>query len=213
MEYQLRNWQYFSWLCRAILTSSSMYTAWTRLPGLCTTNRPREPGASAAVCAAIPNREMSTITTPWCTNTPTARRSMLIAAKWPVAQTTFPTSFIGTKGTAYLFNKPRIEGENPWQYEGPAPASQMYDREHEALFHAIRANEPVNNGEYMARSTMWALLGRMVDYTGQVIAWEDAMQSQQDFSLPHYAFDITPPVLPDANGNYDIPRPGTAKLI
>ena len=45
----------------------------------------------------------------------------------------------------------------------------MYDVEHEGLFAAIRSGKTINNGDYMARSTMLAILGRMVDYTGQPI--------------------------------------------
>ena len=121
--------------------------------------------------------------------------------------------FVGTKGTAYLYSKPRIEGENPWVYEGPSPGSKMYDKEHEELFAAIRAGKPLNNGVYMARSTMWAILGRMVDYTGQVIKWDDALNSKLDLSPARYAFDAPPPVLPGPDGNYPIPKPGTTKFI
>jgi hypothetical protein len=62
----------------------------------------------------------------------------------------------GTKGIAHLL-KGRIEGENEWSYAGPQ--GNMYDVEHQELFAAIRAGKPVNNGVYMARSTMLALLG------------------------------------------------------
>ena len=64
----------------------------------------------------------------------------------------------------------------------------MYDVEHEALFAAIRAGKPINNGVYMARSTMLAILGRMVDYTGQAITWDEAINSKQDL----VAEDATP---------------------
>ena len=63
-----------------------------------------------------------------------------------------------------------------------ARAGNMYDLEHEALFEAIRAGKPINNGLYMASSTMLAILGRMVDYTGQEITWDKAINSQQALS-------------------------------
>ena len=59
----------------------------------------------------------------------------------------------------------------------------MYVLEHKALFEAIRSGKPINNGVYMARSTMLAILGRMVDYTGQVITWDAAINSQQSLVL------------------------------
>ena len=121
--------------------------------------------------------------------------------------------FTGTKGTAFLYSKPRIEGENPWRYTGPSPGSKMYDKEHQELFGSIRSGVPINNGVYMARSTMLAILGRMVDYTGQALTWDKAINSQLDLSPERYAFDAAPPVLPEADGNYPIPMPGITKFI
>ncbi len=118
--------------------------------------------------------------------------------------------FIGTKGRANVL-KHVIEGENPWKYSGPKPS--MYDVEHQELFAAIRSGNTINNGDYLAKSTMWAILGRMVDYTGQALTWDKAINSQQDFSLERYTLDAIPPVVPDADGNYPIPMPGITKFI
>ena len=87
--------------------------------------------------------------------------------------------FLGTKGrcATILAQQPVIEGENPWHFTGEE--GNMYELEHEALFAAIRAGKPINNGLYMARSTMLAILGRMVDYTGQAITWDQAINSKQ----------------------------------
>ena len=84
--------------------------------------------------------------------------------------------YIGTKGRASILDF-RIEGENPWHYRGPE--ANMYDIEHQELFAAIRAGKPINNGLYGARSTMLAILGRMVNYTGKTLTWDDAINSQQ----------------------------------
>jgi myo-inositol 2-dehydrogenase / D-chiro-inositol 1-dehydrogenase len=116
---------------------------------------------------------------------------------------------IGTKGRASILQH-KIEGENPWRYSGPQPS--MYDLEHQALFAAIRSGKPINNGRYLAHSTMWAILGRMVDYTGQVITWEQAMNSQQKLAPENYAFDANPPVLPGADGKYPIAVPGVTQF-
>ena len=51
----------------------------------------------------------------------------------------------------------------------------MYEVEHQELFAAIRSGDPINDGEYMADSTMWAILGRMADYTGRVLTWEQGL--------------------------------------
>jgi predicted dehydrogenase len=117
---------------------------------------------------------------------------------------------LGTKGRCHLM-KHRIEGETNWQYEGPNP--NMYVAEHEALFASIRHGRPINNGVYMARSTMWAIAGRMATYTGKTITWEQAMNSKEDLSPQRYAWDADPPILPDENGNYPIAIPGQTPLV
>lgn len=118
--------------------------------------------------------------------------------------------FLGTKGHANIL-KHQIDGENAWQFRGEG--GNMYDLEHEALFQSIRSGEPINNGLYMARSTMLAILGRMVTYTGQMITWDDALNSQQVLAPSSYTWDADPPVLPDENGHYPIAMPGTTKFV
>ena len=69
----------------------------------------------------------------------------------------------------------------------------MYQAEHDDLFAAIRAGKPINNGEYMARSTLLAIMGRMAAYTGQEVTWEMALNSKEDLSPARYDWDAPPP--------------------
>ncbi len=62
----------------------------------------------------------------------------------------------------------------------------MYQNEHDAFFASIRANTPINNGDYMCKSTLLAIMGRMACYTGQVVTWEQALNSREDLSPPRY---------------------------
>jgi len=117
---------------------------------------------------------------------------------------------LGTKGTCNVL-KHRIEGESPWVFEGPKP--NMYVAEHEALFASIRSGQPINNGLYMARSSMLAVLGRMATYTGKTITWDQAINSKEDLSPASYAWDADPPILPDENGQYPIAVPGETKFV
>jgi len=114
--------------------------------------------------------------------------------------------FFGTKGHAVITPKHEIDGENPWRFEGSG--GNMYQLEHEALFQSIRSGRPINNGLYMSRSTMLAILGRMVTYTGQAISWEDAINSNESLAPTSYSWDAEPPTLPDENGKYPVAMPG-----
>jgi predicted dehydrogenase len=100
---------------------------------------------------------------------------------------------LGTKGKAALNGSrrgggPRIEAGATWRYDGPP--TDVFQAEHDALFASIRRGEPINNGEYMAKSTLLAIMGRMAAYTGQVITWEWALSSEEDLSPPRYDWDV-----------------------
>ncbi len=118
---------------------------------------------------------------------------------------------LGTKGRAIVTPKHTIEGENPWKFRGEG--GNMYVLEHEALFNSIRSGEPVNNGVYMARSTMMGILGRMVCYTGKAITWDEAMASTEDLSPASCAWDADPPILPNAEGEYPVAIPGQTPFV
>lgn len=121
--------------------------------------------------------------------------------------------FVGTKGRAnILANRIEgIDGQTKWKFEGKKPS--MYDVEHQELFAAIRAGKTINNGLYMGRSTMLAVLGRMVTHSGQAITWDQAINSKVELAPAKYAMDAQPPILPDKEGKYPVSVPGVTKVI
>jgi predicted dehydrogenase len=118
---------------------------------------------------------------------------------------------LGSKGQAYMPHRCCIKGQNPWRYRGPK--GNMFDAEHVALFRSIRQGKPRNDGAYMTLSTMLAILGRMVTYTGQEITWEQAVNSQETLAPAQYRWDADPPCLPDKNGQYPMAVPGVTKFV
>ena len=113
--------------------------------------------------------------------------------------------FSGTLGNATIL-RGQITGKNP--YEQKKVSSDMYQLEHNELFKAIRTGNTINNGDYMAKSTMLGILGREVCYTGRRITWEDMLNSDVALVPEGYGNDANPPTLPDANGRYKIHLPG-----
>ncbi len=86
----------------------------------------------------------------------------------------------GEKGSAVLTEKRngvRINAKEAWSYVGEP--KNLYQVEHDELFASIRAGKPLNNGEYMAKSTLLAIMGRMATYTGQEITWDMAWNSKE----------------------------------
>jgi predicted dehydrogenase len=102
---------------------------------------------------------------------------------------------LGTHGRATLAERRKglriSSSKGTWAFGGPQ--NRMYQTEHDELFASIRNGKPINNGEYMAKSTLLAIMGRMAAYTGQEITWEQALSSQENLSPPRYAWDAQPP--------------------
>lgn len=110
----------------------------------------------------------------------------------------------GSRGQA-LVSERRLEitTDATWQFKDNV--KNMYQVEHDELFAGIRQGTPLNNGEYMAKSTLLAIMGRMATYTGQEVTWEQALNSQQDLSPQEYAWGPAPDV--------EIARPGVTRLV
>ncbi len=112
----------------------------------------------------------------------------------------------GTKGKATVLSG-TIEGANP--YKTTKGGGNMYQLEHVELFKAIRGNRDyINNGEYMANSTLMAIMGRMAAYTGKKITLDEVMQDETSLSPDGYTWESTAPTLPDDQGRYKIALPG-----
>src|SRR5262249_57581665 len=74
-------------------------------------------------------------------------------------------------------------GQKPW---GERKDNDFYQAEHAALYASIRNGRPINNGEYMSKSTLMAIMGRMAAYTGREITWQMALNSKEDLTPPRY---------------------------
>ena len=110
---------------------------------------------------------------------------------------------LGTKGQSQVLKHAITTGDDRWRYRGPKPS--MYRVEHQELFAGLRSGNIINNGVYMARSTMMAIMGRMATYTGQRITWDDAINSQEKLGPESYQW-----------GDLDfaaVAQPGVTKFV
>lgn len=99
----------------------------------------------------------------------------------------------GTKGRADVMGHEMLDhkGNSLWK-AGRIRGDNMYQNEHDDFFASIRSGNPINNGNYMAKSTMMAIMGRMAAYTGQQITWEQAMNSKEDLTPAKYEWGPMP---------------------
>lgn len=111
---------------------------------------------------------------------------------------------VGANGTGTVhFASAEMTGAKPWRTD--PPKKTMYQLEHDALFAAIRKNQPIREQEKMAKSTLAGIMGRMAAYTGAAVTWEQMMTSGEDL----FPKDL------DWKGKLAIPpmpRPGTPAL-
>jgi predicted dehydrogenase len=101
---------------------------------------------------------------------------------------------IGTKGRADVSGY-RITGDAKWRYDGRN--NDPYQTEHDDLFASIRQGSPLNEGEFVAHSTLTAIMGRMATYSGKEITWEQALNSTVSLGPKAYEFGALPmPAVP-----------------
>ena len=195
MEYQMRNWYYFTWLSGDHLVEQAVHTidkmAWAMgdvppLRAVAHGGRQVRTGPEFghifdhfAVVYEYANEV----------------RGFIFCRQQDKCASGTSDYITGTKGFCKVLGAHQITGENPWNYSGPN--GNMYQLEHKALFASIRAGKPLNEGVRMAYSTLVAIQGRMAAYTGQSITWEQALNSKEDLTPPRLAWDqpmAMPPV-------------------
>ena len=125
---------------------------------------------------------------------------------------------IGTKGVANL-GRYTITGPNAWRFQGGG--KDAYQQEHDDLFDAIRNDKPYNEAVYGADSSMTSVLGRMATYSGKEITWEAAMKSEVSDTMVKgidqvpwaEAIKLTPNSVPGSDGMYQIAIPGKTDVL
>jgi predicted dehydrogenase len=121
----------------------------------------------------------------------------------------------GTKGRLSSgqggWSKYRIEGPQPW--EAPQEPGHPELTTFREMLDGIRSGKPVNDAHAMAHSTMLAILGRMATHSGQRITWDEALQSNRVLAPESYAWDADPPVLPGPDGHYPQAIPGQTEVL
>jgi len=86
----------------------------------------------------------------------------------------------------------RTTGQDAWRFRGRS--KNPYQQEHDDLFASIRSGEPLNEGQYGALSSMTAILGRLATYSGRVVNFDDALNSDISLAPKEYSWNATPPV-------------------
>ncbi|GGA83426.1 Gfo/Idh/MocA family protein [Puia dinghuensis] len=122
---------------------------------------------------------------------------------------------VGTKGKVYCGQASitDLKGNVVYQFD-KSQDNKPYQNEHDELFDAIARGEyKFQDAENGAKSTMTSILGRMATYSGQPIEWDKAINSGINIMPANYDFNAAPPVMPDVAGNYPVAIPGTTRFF
>jgi len=124
--------------------------------------------------------------------------------------------FQGTKGTVSTSGD-NVElkdwnGDSVFEHRGKDDPNP-YQVEHVKLFESIRNGGLISDAENGAKSTMTAILGRMATYSGKIVKLDEAMQSNLALVPDNLNWNSPAPVQPNADGMYEIPTPGKSIVM
>lgn len=90
------------------------------------------------------------------------------------------------------------------------PQRHIADFIHSASVDRVESTPALNEGDAAAMSTMTAILGRMATYTGKELSWREGFQSEVSLSNTASLCKLSDsaPVCPDAKGEYPLSQPG-----
>ncbi|MBS0000221.1 MAG: Gfo/Idh/MocA family oxidoreductase [Cyclobacteriaceae bacterium] len=99
---------------------------------------------------------------------------------------------IGSTGRAIMGYPTHIQYDDGRSWRPREDRNNAYQLEHEELIRSIREGNPLNEARQVAEATLTAIMGREAAYSGQEITWEDAMNSMQNFELKEYKLGEMP---------------------
>jgi predicted dehydrogenase len=214
MEYQMRNWYYFNWLCGDHINEQHIHNIdvmnWFK-------------GGYPVKAQGMGGRQVRTgkefgeIYDHHYVEFQYADGSIMNSQCRHIKGTYAKVDemLVGTKGVvqcgaAEITNK----GKSLYKFDKKAKENNPYQTEHDELFEAIaKGDYKFADAENGAKATLTSVMGRMATYSGEVIEWDKVLNSGINIQPARYAFDAQPPTLPDANGWYPIATPGVTKYF
>jgi predicted dehydrogenase len=192
MEYQVRNWYYYTWLSGDFNVEQHIHSL-DKMMWAMNDEAPAKISGSGGRQVRTDDKygniyDHFDIVYTWSNGVKAFAR----CRHWPNCENEVEDYIIGTKGRVNVMSH-KIEdhsGNLLWKYNGPD--GDMYQIEHNELFASIRNKQPINNGEYMCKSTMLAIAGRMAGYTGQRLTWDDVMNSKERLGPDVYEWSDNP---------------------
>lgn len=214
MEYQMRNWYYFNWLCGDHIVEQHIhnldvinwvmngYPVSAQGQGGCQVRKGKQYGETF---------DHHFVEFTYANGTKMLSQCRHIPNCWDAV-----SEYVhGTKGSADLSGATISDAKGKRIYEFGPGGGDGHLQEQLDLVADLRAGRVPNEGEWGAKSTMTAIFGRMATYSGQMLSWDEALNAEYVVSPTDKftTFNDTPPVVPDADGAYKLPVPGVTDVL
>ena len=203
MEWQMRNWQHFNWLGGDHIVEQACHAVdkinWAM------NNRP------PARCYAVGGRlcreglESGDIYDHFGVlyEYDNGARAFHMCRQIPKCWGDNTEYIIGSKGNCSVnsWGPTQIirnaSNEETWRFPRDGANPNMYQVEHDELFRAIRNGQTINDGDFMAQSTLMSIMGREAAYGGGMVTYDEALNSKDRLGPTTYDFaDLEMPEVP-----------------
>lgn len=202
MEYQLRNWYHYLWLCGDHICEQHVHNLDVAVWAI---------GAPPVRAVGMGGRQVNTA--PEFGQSydhfavdyefPNGIHVLSMCRQIDGCENNVSEFLQGTKGqwrsNGYRFSgngireRIREEGKNP------------YVQEHIDLLASIEAGKPLNELKQVAESTLVAIMGRMSAYTGKAVTWDEALSSQLDTFPKKLEWGSMPEI--------EVPTPANSQMV
>jgi predicted dehydrogenase len=212
MEYQMRNWYYFTWICGDHIVEQHIHNLdvinWVKKGapikaqglGGCEVRKGPDYGEIFDHHAVEFEYEDGSRCSSYCRH---------IVGCW----NSVSEHVQGTKGRCDVSRHVITPASgDPWRHKNEGD-KDPYQQEHDDFFDAIRNNKPYNEAEYGAMSTMTAILGRLATYSGKEVEMAQALKSELTIFPKNLAWDAEMAVKPGPDGLYPRAIPGKTVVI
>jgi myo-inositol 2-dehydrogenase/D-chiro-inositol 1-dehydrogenase len=205
LEFQMRNWLYYTWLSGDHLVEQAIHNVDTLVWAF---------NAHPVRAVAMGGRQTRTepiwghiydhFTIDY--EFPDGAHCMMMCRQQDACDKKIANEFVGTEGTAFVLPQYFIQGKRPWKLEESVSTDlgNAYVQEHGDFIASIRAGKPLNELKQVTESSLTAVLGREAAYTGKSITWDEILNAKQ--SLMPAKLEWGPMPMPP------VPMPGQTTL-
>ncbi len=214
LEYQMRNWYYFNWLCGDHILEQHIHNIDVANWFIGEYPVSAQGMGGRQVRNGIDHGEIFDhhfVEFTYASGAVISSQCRHI----PGAMSRVDEVFQGTKGSLEIGKGEMVDldGNEIYNYGKRKNDPNPYQVEHDRLFASIRNGGVIADAENGAMSTLTAILGRMATYSGDKITLEQVLNSDHQIMPSEVDWNSTPPTLPDADGRYPIPTPGKTKFF